>query len=36
MDVEIDIADELVEITKLYAVPELRTVPEQIEYWARI
>jgi hypothetical protein len=36
MAVAINLPDDLVEAAKHYAATEHRSVPEQIEYWARI
>jgi hypothetical protein len=36
MPVAMKLSDELVEDAKLYAAAEHRSVPRQIEYWARI
>ena len=36
MAVALKLSDELVEVAKAHAAAEHRSVPKQIEYWARI
>ncbi|WP_374358514.1 ParD-like family protein [Pseudoduganella danionis] len=36
MAVTLKISDDLVELAKLHAAVEQRSVPKQIEYWARL
>ncbi|WP_317202489.1 TA system antitoxin ParD family protein [Janthinobacterium sp.] len=36
MSIALKLSDELVEMAKLHAAAEHRSVPKQIEYWARL
>lgn len=36
MSIALKLSDELVEMAKPYAAAEHRSVPKQIEYWARL
>ena len=36
MAIALKLSDELIELAKPYAVAERRSVPKQIEYWARL
>jgi hypothetical protein len=36
MATEVKISDQLIELAKPYAIAEDRSVPEQIEFWARL
>lgn len=36
MAIALKLSDELIELAKPYAVAESRSVPKQIEYWARL
>ncbi|PSW30839.1 hypothetical protein C9J21_18300 [Photobacterium phosphoreum] len=36
MAVSVRLSDDLVTVAQIYAEAELRTIPKQIEYWARI
>lgn len=36
MTTKVKISDQLAELAKPYAVAEYRSVPEQIEFWARL